>query len=252
MARSARTSDWMSNLPLVLLGIRTSTRDDSAISPAHLVYGAPLRLPGEFFSPERLPHTGASDFVAHLQQSIRNLVPFPADFHGGSARSSQVPAVLTSCPAVFVRVDAVKRPLTPPYVGPFEVLERQEKTFIVKKAGKPWTVSVDRLKPFFAPVMSAPPATSCSATSPPPPAATSQCVLPPAASSQCASPPAAPSISPSTSASPSSFLSAYSTSPSSSPSTSPPAPALAPAPAPAPDVVTRAGRTVRPPDRFSA
>ena len=34
MSKSPQASDWMSNLPLVLLGIRSSTRDDSAISPA--------------------------------------------------------------------------------------------------------------------------------------------------------------------------------------------------------------------------
>ena len=49
MSRSPQASDWVSNLPLVLLGIRTSTRDSSAVSPAHLMYGSTLRLPGEFF-----------------------------------------------------------------------------------------------------------------------------------------------------------------------------------------------------------
>ena len=156
MSRSSRPSDWMKNLPFVLLGVRLSTRDDSAISPAHLLYGSPLRLPGEFFS--SFPHVpvSSSDFVAELQHSFRALAPFPADFHVGPGRPAAVPKSLRSCPAVFVRVDAVKRPLTPPYVGPYKVLERSDKTFSLLKSGKPWVVSVDRLKPFFLPVMSAP------------------------------------------------------------------------------------------------
>ena len=211
MSRSSRASDWMQNLPWVLLGMSSSTRDDSLVSPAHLLYGAPLRLPGEFFPPSRpsIATLGASDFVARLRDSIRDMTPFPADFHQGPLKTPAVPASLSACPAVFVRVDAVKRPLTPPYIGPFEVLQREAKTFTIKRSGKPWTVSIDRLKPFFPPVMSAPSSLPSSPTSAP-------------------SPPAAhrPQRSPS--------------------------PAPAPAPAPTPDVVTRAGRVVRPPDRYSA
>ena len=49
MSRSACAADWMLNLPLVLLGLRAATREDAPLSPAHLVYGCPLRLPGDFF-----------------------------------------------------------------------------------------------------------------------------------------------------------------------------------------------------------
>ena len=156
MAKSQRPSDWMANLPLVLLGIRSATRDDSSVSPIHLLYGCPLRLPGEFFSPGAgSAAVRTSDFVAQLQSSLQELSPFPA--HHNSSSSPSVPASLSAAPAVFVRVDAVKRPLTRPYLGPFEVLERGEKNFVLSRAGKPWTVSVDRLKPFFVNDMSASP-----------------------------------------------------------------------------------------------
>ena len=177
MSRSARPSDWMSNLPFVLLGIRSSSRDHSAVTPAHLVLGGPLRLPGEFF--HSMAHTPppASDFVDQLRHNMQSLAPFHADFHNVPRQSrSSLPKSLSACAAVFVRVDAVKRPLTQPYVGPYEVLERGEKTFILLKSGKPWTVSVDRLKPFLSPVVSAPPSSSSgsssSAASSPPPSTT--------------------------------------------------------------------------------
>ena len=65
--------------------------------------------------------------------------------------SGHVPAALASVSHVFLRVDAVKRPLTPPYDGPFAVLERGQKTFkILGKAGKEIVVSIDRLKPAFS------------------------------------------------------------------------------------------------------
>ena len=211
MSRSACAADWMSNLPLVLLGLRAATRQDAPLSPAHLVYGCPLRLPGEFFSSDtRQSPAKVTDFVLQLQQAIRGFRPAPIDFHTREAGRENIPLSLRSSSSVFVRVDAVKRPLTQPYVGPFAVLERGEKTFVLSRAGKPWTVSVDRLKPFFTYDMSASPASTQSSPSPP----STQCALPPAASAA-------------------------------------PTPALSiPAPSPA-NFVTRAGRTIRPPARFS-
>ena len=40
MAPSA-TADWMTHLPLVLLGVRSAVREDSGCSPAELLYGGP-------------------------------------------------------------------------------------------------------------------------------------------------------------------------------------------------------------------
>ena len=53
-------------------------------------------------------------------------------------------------PQVFVRVDGVRKPLQNPYDGPFQVLERGDKTFKILKNNLPYTVSVDRLKPCHA------------------------------------------------------------------------------------------------------
>ena len=42
-------TNWMDILPMVLLGIRTTLKDDLRCTIAELVYGITLRLPGEFF-----------------------------------------------------------------------------------------------------------------------------------------------------------------------------------------------------------
>ena len=47
--------DWVSHLPLVMLGLRTSPKDDSGFSPAEAFYGSPLSLPGEFLEHSEYP-----------------------------------------------------------------------------------------------------------------------------------------------------------------------------------------------------
>ena len=69
----------------------------------------------------------------------------PFEYHG--RQPQRVPAALSVCTHIFLRIDAVRRPLTPPYEGPFRVLDRGPKTFVIDKAGKSVTVTIDRLKP---------------------------------------------------------------------------------------------------------
>ena len=170
MARSKNPA-WMDHLPLVLLGIRTSVRQDLDWCPAELVYGATLRLPGEFLfppGPDSSMLSPSTAFVARLRASLAAMRPAPASHH--RPPSSSVPGVPPSLVDVFhvyLRVDAIKRPLCRPYEGPFRVLKKDAKTFVISRAGKAWTVSVDRLKPawgFLGPPQDVPP----SARLPPP------------------------------------------------------------------------------------
>ena len=48
---------------------------------------------------------------------------------------------------MWLRVDRVRRPLEAPYQGPYEVLNRTQRTFTIAIRGKPSVVSIDRLKP---------------------------------------------------------------------------------------------------------
>ena len=53
---------------------------------------------------------------------------------------------LDTCTHVYVRVDAVQRPLTRPYEGPYRVIRRGPKVFNVMRGTKIETVTVDRVK----------------------------------------------------------------------------------------------------------
>ena len=131
----------------IFLGIRTSVRPDTHLCPAELVYGTHLRLPGEFVAqPDLPPPPLTTDFAVSLRNVLRDQRP-PAASHQRPEPSGPSSLVPDSVSHVFVWIDAVRRPLTRPYDGPFQVLDKSPKTFTVLRSGKPWTVSVDRLKP---------------------------------------------------------------------------------------------------------
>ena len=64
-----------------------------------------------------------------------------------AARAIHVSTDLASCTHVFVRHDAVRRPLQPPYDGPFMVLRRGNKMMTIDRRGRRDVVSIDRVKP---------------------------------------------------------------------------------------------------------
>jgi hypothetical protein len=61
--------------------------------------------------------------------------------------AAKPPAALLQASHVYVRRGGTLPPLTPLYVGPYEVLERADKHFRLAVGGREETVSIDRLKP---------------------------------------------------------------------------------------------------------
>lgn len=136
--------NWMDELPLVLLGMRTTWREGSNCSPADLVYGTALHLPGEALDPSDRSVT-SPEFLQQLQTSMRHILPAPVLFHGANHLPVHMPTNLASTGFVYVR-DAHRSPLQRPYSGPFRILEKHEKYFVLDMNGKTDSVSVDRLK----------------------------------------------------------------------------------------------------------
>ena len=142
------TTQWSRELNLVLLGIRAAFREDLKCSPAELVYGQCLKLPGEYFVDSPLnKNANIDNFVEKLKTTMRNIIP--TDTRKNEQNKIFVPKTLDSCTHVFVRTDKVKPPLTPAYEGPFEVKKRLRKQIVVEIKGKRQSISIDRVKPAF-------------------------------------------------------------------------------------------------------
>ena len=148
MARSSNT--WLLDLPLVLLGIRSSLKVNLKCSTAELVYDTTLRLPGDIFPSSPAVATTVPDplsYVERLRSTMSRLTATPP--RHPSKSPSRVPANLSSCTHVFIRQDVVRRCLQQPYNGPFRIIQRYSKYFIIQVNGKPQSISIDRLKPAF-------------------------------------------------------------------------------------------------------
>ena len=122
------TVQWTNSLPLVLLGIRTALKEDIRCTTAELVYGTSLRLPGEFFDNRPSTMADPSNYVLQLKATMQKLQATPTR---SVPRPTYVNQALSSCTHVFVRHDAVRKPLQQPYDRPYKVLKRAEKHHVV-------------------------------------------------------------------------------------------------------------------------
>lgn len=142
---------WVRALPLVLLGLRSSFKEDLNSTAAEMLYGEPLRLPGEMLAQTSVTDnlTDPADFVTQLRHKMSTIRPVPASRH--VQPHSFVFKNLSSASHVFLRDDTVRRSLQPPYTGPFKVVDRASdgKTMTLLIKDKHITVSLDRVKPAF-------------------------------------------------------------------------------------------------------
>ena len=142
-------STWLDALPLALLGIRSAFKSDLQTTAADLVYGEPLRLPGEMFAP--IPAnkniTDPSEFINRLHRQMDNLRPTPAASH--QHKKVFVFKELATCTHVFLRDHRLRGALQAPYTGPYLISQRGDKNFIIRVRGTDTRVSIDRLKPAY-------------------------------------------------------------------------------------------------------
>ncbi|XP_057333561.1 uncharacterized protein LOC130672821 [Microplitis mediator] len=136
------SESWYDALPAVLLSLRAAWKDDIQTTPAELVYGEPIRLPGELLTPSN--KTTPHDIVNTLKRHFNSLAPAKMSRHG--KHSIYCFRNLSTCSHVLVRNDQVGLSFSPPYEGPYRVITRHDKYFIVDFRGRQIAISVDRLK----------------------------------------------------------------------------------------------------------
>ena len=100
---------------------------------AEYLYGTTLRLPAQFFTPRdqmQLPNTNFVTDLSQFMTTVRYKAP-----RSPTNRKVHVDPRLLTCSHVFVRNDAIRKPLDRPYRGPFKVVSRFKNTLF-------WTIAL--------------------------------------------------------------------------------------------------------------
>lgn len=139
-------TNWSVALSSVLLGLRTVLKEDLDASPAELLYGEALRLPGDFITPPSVNLT-PKELLIRLQPYMAEFIPKPAAHHTG--KTFYVHPDLATTSHAWLLDMTVKPSFTPAYQGPYKVISRNDKTFHLRIRGKATPATIDRLKPAY-------------------------------------------------------------------------------------------------------
>lgn len=121
-------SKWVDDLPIVLLGVRATLKEDLSCMSAEMVCGTTILC----------QETSSLPPMQHLQF-------VPTSWHG--CRAVYLPLDLYTATHMYVLRDSHKHPLTLLNDGPFRILRRFDKHFTLGINGKSKEITVDRLKP---------------------------------------------------------------------------------------------------------
>lgn len=128
-------------------------KDNSGLSSAELLYGAPLSLPSQ---PPTAAESPLTSFISFSPPVLQHL---PTRHRYYAEVASSVPVALQKADFIYIRRGGASPPLAAPYSGPYHVLSRSNKSYVVNVGGRHEMVSIDRLKPHTALLFGGCPAT---------------------------------------------------------------------------------------------
>lgn len=142
---TARGGSWEQALPLIMLHLRATVKEDLRFAPSELVFGTLPILPGAVLPRQELV----------LEPNVFGSAFYDVSFPGPQAprwhradRDKYIELDFSGTDQAFVRREGHQRPLTPAYSGPHRIISRHNRVFKMLINGKEQLVTVDRLKPF--------------------------------------------------------------------------------------------------------
>ena len=144
---------WYWKLPMALLSIRTTLKPDIGASPAELVYGEGLAVPGtllpSFPNDDNELDRQQQSALSNLRLEVERLQPTQTSAH--RIPNVHIPEELKNATHVMIRRGGVNPPLTAPYQGPFRIEEKTQTGVKVHLPGRGLEeVALARVKPAYA------------------------------------------------------------------------------------------------------
>ena len=127
---SESPNDWYWRLPRALLAIRTTIKPDLGASPADIVFGEGLCVPGESLPSVPVPDNQLAlqraSGLADVRLEVARLQPVPTSAHRKPL--VHIPQALETCTHIFVRRGGIQSSVSP-LRRPLQSLESQRAKF---------------------------------------------------------------------------------------------------------------------------
>ena len=140
----ATTSNWVKALPLVMLGWRNTISKSTNCSPAQMLFGHGLAMPGELVRPVLQP---PREEIENARKYFNSLDTNPSESQSTNGKFF-VPKDIKE--ADFLWLEAIQpRSLAPRYTGPYKVItiDKTNATILVHEEAK--IVNLARVKPAY-------------------------------------------------------------------------------------------------------
>ena len=95
---------WVDHLPLIMISLHVTQRDDGQLSPAEVVYGSSLTLPADLITPssERIEHN-ALDYLHCVKAHMQNVHPIMTRHNRRNNKDYHRDPALDNCTKVFLK-----------------------------------------------------------------------------------------------------------------------------------------------------
>ena len=139
----ASKQNWFDQRPLTLLALRTTFKEDLKASPAELIYGTELNVPGGLICEQ--PDSAPADVVV---QQLKSAMKQERETQTRVVSKEQdyIPRSLETATHVWLKRE-VRTGLTAPYIGPYPIIERRQRTMIIQTNNGQREVSLEQVKP---------------------------------------------------------------------------------------------------------
>ena len=144
--RASPDKNWVSQLPMLLLSMRNAVKEPINTSSAFLTFGQELRFPGELVQVDSTPNNNVTptEMVKRLIDVFAQVKPTKSK---RANKPVYVPQRLEQAKFVYKQIPIRQNCLAPLYEGPFEVVEKNDKNWTIRKGNGTDTIAKDRLIP---------------------------------------------------------------------------------------------------------
>ncbi|XP_064117687.1 uncharacterized protein LOC135223113 [Macrobrachium nipponense] len=136
------SSTWYLQHSWVLHSLWTTPKEGLNLSATEMVYGNLLVMTGEFF-----PDNKTSPDIIRRWTIVRKFTPCCPSYKPNE--KALIPKDLHKAAQIFIRNDAVRPPLTQPYMGLYQVINHKQKALLINIRGTIDWVAIDCMQPTY-------------------------------------------------------------------------------------------------------